>query len=498
MKSRLVFKNGRLVAQKVPVASGDESAQQGAHTVVEPPSEHDADVVNEGVRLAGVYRGIRVDRPETWAFMHATLGQLARCIPARNTGHAFNTAETRQIDQMGDLNGCAHCGALTPGERDGTRRGESTWIKDHYPPTDDLPPCLFGYDGEKSWLDCAGARALSETHQLPCPRHDAQQVLIPSCQDCSLAQGGGRNKSIYTKEVRKAGRQEWADPLAMTDLLTSKEFTDTYKPLDVAYGETENREAAQSDLGDADPIADTDRETQSARSGIADTTSRLLPLSTVPGGRVDGVDAVSDGRTHLPVLQDANASGPGPQPSEQRFGLVHVLGGSAKRGLAAMQSLPGVVCSNCAIQGECPKYEEGAACFFTDRFGALEVRNMDHLMAMREWLLDKQKVRVARSFMQEDLTGGGQIDPRVSQEMDRLARMIVEYEDTRHAPAPAPMQFQASMSDPSGSVAVQGSGRGIGLIARLFGAPTATMPNDPGRTEVVDTEATSTEKPPEK
>ncbi len=122
---------------------------------------------------------------------------------------------------------------------------------------------------------------------------------------------------------------------------------------------------------------------------------------------------------------------------------------------------------------------------------------MDQLMALREFMLVKQRERTIRGMLAESLTAGGQIDPRVSQEMDRLGRMMNEWEATRDAPPPAGVSFAANIKTPEGEVSVQGSGRGgPGLLTRLFSAPAPELDNDPARpseTGAIDT--TAVEKP---
>lgn len=120
---------------------------------------------------------------------------MDKCIAARNTGRDWQRAEVRLIDEIGNRIGCWTCGAPEPG---GTH-----WIKDHYPATDELPPCPLNLSGD-DWRKCR------EQHDGQCPRHFLNpQVLLPQCHDCSLSQGGGRNKSVYSQDpISKADRSK--------------------------------------------------------------------------------------------------------------------------------------------------------------------------------------------------------------------------------------------------------------------------------------------------
>jgi hypothetical protein len=130
----------------------------------------------------------------TWSIRNDAGAEVEICIEARNTGHKWLKREIDAVNAIGDALGCWTCGTMARGGRD--------WIKDHYPPTDELPKCTHGHNDQEGWAACKAYREKHRDDHLDCARHDAIQVLMPQCHDCSLGQGGGRNKSKYTKEKK--------------------------------------------------------------------------------------------------------------------------------------------------------------------------------------------------------------------------------------------------------------------------------------------------------
>ena len=121
--------------------------------------------------------------------------------------------------------------------------------------------------------------------------------------------------------------------------------------------------------------------------------------------------------------------------------------------------LPALGCSNCAVSGECPEYQEGGGCFFEPLFKKLPVRDLDSQLAHIEHLLEWDKERTLRAMLAERLTAGGQIDPRVSSQLDsHIARLKDFAALTKRGGAPRAPMGSATLT-----------ARGPGLLAQIFG-----------------------------
>lgn len=141
----------------------------------------------------------------------------------------------------------------------------------------------------------------------------------------------------------------------------------------------------------------------------------------------------SGGRIHLPVIEDQ---------------LRRVQKG-----------LPATECSNCAISGDCKEYKEGAACYYDKLFRLLPVRDIDAVVAYIENFLEMDKSRTYRAMITEALTTGGQLDPRVSAQIDgHLQRVFLYHEKLKQIQGPRAPGVNASIH-----------ARGPGVLQQLFG-----------------------------
>jgi hypothetical protein len=159
------------------------------------------------------------------------------------------------------------------------------------------------------------------------------------------------------------------------------------------------------------------------------------------------ITATVEGKRHLPVLQ-----GPTVQHSP-----------SALAGLELMdKTLPKLGCNNCAMQGECPEYQENALCYFEATFKSLNVRDLDHHKAQLEWSLTQDWERTVRSVTQERISAGGMLDPRVGSQIDAYMERLAKFREL----------FAVKPASVTASVTVTGAGAvqsGQGIISRLFG-----------------------------
>jgi hypothetical protein len=181
------------------------------------------------------------------------------------------------------------------------------------------------------------------------------------------------------------------------------------------------------------------------------------------------ITATVEGKRHLPVLQ-----GPTVQHSP-----------SALAGLELMdKTLPKLGCNNCAMQGECPEYQENALCYFEATFKSLNVRDLDHHKAQLEWLLTQDWERTIRAVTQERISAGGMLDPRVGSQIDAYMSRLSQFREL----------FAVKPASVTASVTVTGAGAvqsGQGIISKLFGgsmpATDLEIDNIPGRQgDVID------------
>lgn len=175
------------------------------------------------------------------------------------------------------------------------------------------------------------------------------------------------------------------------------------------------------------------------------------------------------GTVRLPVLDPASS----------------VYDEDVEQGLKALGSLPQIGCSSCAMSGECPEYEEGALCAYTSAIRKLPIRNAKSHVAMMEHLLEWDRERTYMALMQERLMAGGQIDPRVSAQLDGHLRRVADYMSVRRGAQPAQVTLHQSVSA-SGPAAQ-------GILSRILGAAMqrggTEMENEPSRADVIDADS---------
>lgn len=177
----------------------------------------------------------------------------------------------------------------------------------------------------------------------------------------------------------------------------------------------------------------------------------------VIGGKTSSSDGKStstitiEGKKHLPVMNQASL-------------ISHSA--DVEAGLVEMRKLPQLGCSNCAMQGECPEYEEGSVCYYTDTFRKLPVRNLEAHKAQIEWLVEQDWERTIRAVLQERLSAGGMIDPRVTAQMDAYMARLQQLRDLYSIrPASVTASLTVTGQNPASSTR--------GILSRMFGAPTA-------------------------
>jgi hypothetical protein len=171
-------------------------------------------------------------------------------------------------------------------------------------------------------------------------------------------------------------------------------------------------------------------------------------LAETTSGPVDGLHpARRNGRIPLPVLtQDADK-------------VPQVAAGPIRR------------CSSCHVAGSCPAAQFDAECAFDI---PVEVKTKEQLLGLLRGVIEIQSQRVAFARYAEELDGGYP-DPNLSNEIDRLMRVILQAKD-----------IQDDRDFLTISVAAHA---GAGVLSRIFGAretaPVTTLSRQltPGETD---------------
>lgn len=78
-------------------------------------------------------------------------------------------------------------------------------------------------------------------------------------------------------------------------------------------------------------------------------------------------------------------------------------------------------CNTCFVAANCPAFKPNSTCAFNI---PIEVRTKDQLKALLQSIIEMQGQRVAFARYAEETTGGGYPDPNVSQEIDRLFKIV--------------------------------------------------------------------------
>jgi len=160
------------------------------------------------------------------------------------------------------------------------------------------------------------------------------------------------------------------------------------------------------------------------------------------------------------------------------------------------RDIPRNHCDVCNLADECPKYQPASVCAYNEVFDQFDTRNSDDVMALQQALVEVDKDRTMAAILQERLTTGGQIDPRVTQQMNSFQNRIQvldEMMQARNAPRPSGFNVQVQVPSPSAP-----DGR-PGVLSMLFGSAPAQSHGEPtekeeeGQGAVIDTTATGPE-----
>lgn len=169
-------------------------------------------------------------------------------------------------------------------------------------------------------------------------------------------------------------------------------------------------------------------------------------------------------RVALPVVQDTKA---------QATAALGVL----------RRVTPNYTCDTCAIETTCPKFKAGEICAFKSPLDSLDSRSPDSLLSFMEFMLDQQKERTAMALFQEKVQTGGQLDRRVTAQVEttwRQARELLDLKLDIEGADHTQETNRGSVTVNVNNVAPQG-----GLLQRLFSNPPRPR-EEPSEPEVID------------
>lgn len=112
------------------------------------------------------------------------------------------------------------------------------------------------------------------------------------------------------------------------------------------------------------------------------------------------------------------------------------------------------VCDSCFLASTCPAYEPGSSCAFNF---PIEVRTDTQVKSLLNSILELQATRIAFARFAEEVNGG-QPDPVVGQEMDRLFRMAEKLK-----------KVEEKRERLSVTLESESSGGGTGVLSAIFG-----------------------------
>lgn len=187
---------------------------------------------------------------------------------------------------------------------------------------------------------------------------------------------------------------------------------------------------------------------------------QLMLFEVGPPAPIEKKTAEEEGRVirrKPPVVEEIPA-GITKYNERQTYEVARLMGG-----------IPGVVCDNCPIAERCEHVKENATCVYDEDLNGLTSRDLDNVVPTLEMIADLQKQRAMRAVMHEARSSGGQLDVRVTRQLE-VAAMAVE----RVATWKQPQQQAATRSiivTQQGGAQPQG-----GLLQRLMSGIAGNLP----------------------
>lgn len=140
----------------------------------------------------------------------------------------------------------------------------------------------------------------------------------------------------------------------------------------------------------------------------------------------------------------------------------------------------GFVCDTCAIADTCPVSSHNGVCKLSKDWEGFDTRNADHIMGALSTMLDIDKNRTFMAMYQEQVQTGGQLDRRVSEQLDGFIRRAAKVVDLRMQLRPPELDPTAS----SGGTHIQAHNVNVlsarnepSILTTIFGGPTPQAPS---------------------
>jgi len=134
-----------------------------------------------------------------------------------------------------------------------------------------------------------------------------------------------------------------------------------------------------------------------------------------------------------------------------------------QEGYLALQQVPQLRCEVCSIGEDCPQYDEGSTyCRYQGNLSAFPVRDADNLLAAMEYIVDRNKSRLFKAFMIEDMVEGGMPGDKATSLSETVLNQLERLREQR-----SEMEGQAVRVSTGGGVLskIFGVGKGTGAVA---------------------------------
>lgn len=131
------------------------------------------------------------------------------------------------------------------------------------------------------------------------------------------------------------------------------------------------------------------------------------------------------------------------------------ISGALEESLDNIAKLPRLSCNSCATGPECPEYKTGYVCAYEKAFKAFPSRDLDCVLELARYIVDKNKERLFRAMFSEQLVSGGCVDPEVT----RLSEVVLKQVDHLIKLNRETVHAELSVSTPN-----------EGILAKMFGS----------------------------
>lgn len=134
--------------------------------------------------------------------------------------------------------------------------------------------------------------------------------------------------------------------------------------------------------------------------------------------------------------------------------MFEPIPGALEESLESIATLPRLSCNTCATGPECPEYKTGYVCAYEKAFKAFPSRDLDCVLELARYIVDRNKERLFRAMLSEQLVSGGSVDPEVT----RLSEVVLKQVDHLIRLNSETVRAELSVSESN-----------TGLLSRLFG-----------------------------